>query len=74
MRTLIAAAFVCASAALVTPALAQDSTSDSMSPWFVRAGAAELQNMDGLKLTVGGRIYLKAILIARTCHNPKRPA
>ena len=55
MRTLIAAAFVCASAALVAPALAQDSTSDSMSPWFFRAGAAELVNMDGLKLTVAGQ-------------------
>ena len=55
MRTLIAAALVCASAALVTPALAQDSTSDFMSPWFVRAGAAELVNMDGLKLTVAGQ-------------------
>ena len=55
MRTLIAAALVCASAALVTPALAQDSTSDSMSPWFVRAGAAELQNTDGLNLTVAGQ-------------------
>jgi outer membrane protein len=57
MRTLIAAAFVCASAALVAPALADDSTNDPMSPWFVRAGAAELQNMDGLKLTVGGQPF-----------------
>jgi len=60
MRTLIAAAFVCASAALVapafvSPALADDSTSDPMSPWFVRAGAAELVNSDGLKLTVAGQ-------------------
>jgi outer membrane protein len=55
MRTLFAAAFVCASAALVAPALAQDSTSDPTSPWFVRAGAAELVNGDGLKLTVAGQ-------------------
>ena len=40
MRTLIAAAFVCVSAACVAPAFADDSTTDPMSPWFVRAGAA----------------------------------
>ena len=51
MRTLIAAAFVCASAALAVPAQAQD---DGASPWFFRLGAAELQNMHGLKATLGG--------------------
>ncbi|HUO02459.1 MAG TPA: OmpW family outer membrane protein [Rhizomicrobium sp.] len=53
MKTLIAAAFVCASAVLAIPAQAQDG--DATSPWFVRAGAAELQNMDGLNLTVAGQ-------------------
>ena len=57
MRNFIAAAFVCASAALVTPALADDAngSGDPMSPWFVRAGAAELVNMGGLDLTVAGQ-------------------
>jgi outer membrane protein len=55
MKTLIAAAFICASAACVAPAFADDGTTDPMSPWFVRAGAAELQNLDGLKLTVAGQ-------------------
>lgn len=53
MKTLIAAAFVCASAALAIPAQAQDS--DTTSPWFFRLGVAELQNTDGLKLTVAGQ-------------------
>lgn len=52
MKTLLAATFVCASAALTVPALADDST--GMSPWFFRLGAAELQNLHGLKATLGG--------------------
>lgn len=59
MKTLIAAAFVCASAALAVPAQAQD---DAAGPWFFRLGAAELQNMDGLKLTVGGQAVPGAAL------------
>jgi outer membrane protein len=51
MRTLIAAAFVCASATLAVPAQAQD---EGASPWFFRVGAAELQNMHGLDATLGG--------------------
>lgn len=66
MRTLLAAAFLCASAALVLPAQAADSAGgvdltspadpagDPMSPWFFRLGAAELQNLDAFKVTVGG--------------------
>ena len=74
MRSLIAAAFVCASAALVIPAQADESANtpnlvsptdpagDPTSPWFFRLGAAELQNMDGIKLTVGGQPYPGAAL------------
>ncbi len=53
MKTLLAAAFVCASAALTVPALADDST--DMSPWFFRLGAAELQNLHGLNATLAGQ-------------------
>ncbi len=63
MRTFLAAAFLCASAALALPALADENDSSvSLSPWFIRAGAAELTNMDGLKLTVGGQPYPGAAL------------
>jgi outer membrane protein len=74
MRTLIAAAFVCASAALVLPAQADESTNtvnlvspfdpagEVTNPWFFRLGAAELQNMDGIKLTLGGQPYPGAAL------------
>lgn len=51
MKTLIAAAFACASAALAIPAQAQD---EGASPWFFRVGAAELQNLHGLDATLGG--------------------
>ena len=54
MRTLIAAAFACASAVLAVPAQAQ--TDDSaMSPWFIRLGAVELQNLHGLDATLAGQ-------------------
>ena len=52
MRTLIAAAFVCASAALAVPAQAQD---EAASPWLFRVGGAYLQNMHGLDATLGGQ-------------------
>src|SRR5579872_2967859 len=51
MKTLIAAAVVCASATLAVPALAQD---DGASPWFFRLGVADLANMHGLKATLSG--------------------
>jgi outer membrane protein len=66
MRIHLAAAFVCASAALVVPAQADDAQSgvnlgassdqgsDPMSPWFFRVGAAELQNLHGLKSNLAG--------------------
>ena len=54
MRTLIAAALVCASALPAVPAQAQ--TDDSaMSPWFIRLGAVELQNLHGLDATLAGQ-------------------
>jgi outer membrane protein len=53
MKTLIAAAFVCASAALAVPAQAQEN--EATSPWFVRVGAVELQNLHGLNATLAGQ-------------------
>lgn len=66
MKTLIAAAFLFASTALIVPAQADDAQgvnlatssdqgSDPMSPWFFRVGAAELQNLDGFHVTVAGQ-------------------
>jgi outer membrane protein len=66
MKTLVAAAFLCASAALIIPAQADDAqgvnlgtqtdpAGDPMSPWFFRVGAAELQNLDGFNVTVAGQ-------------------
>jgi outer membrane protein len=52
MKTLIAAAFLCGSAALAVPAQAQEA---GASPWFFRVGAAELQNLHGIDATLGGQ-------------------
>jgi outer membrane protein len=65
MRTHVAAAILCASAALIVPAQADDAQgpslasasdqgSDPTSPWFFRIGAAELQQLKGLNATLAG--------------------
>jgi len=67
MKWIITAAFLCASAALIVPAQADESSpapkltgpadpaGDPMNPWFFRVGAAQLQFLNGFNLTVAGQ-------------------